>query len=326
MAGAAPVADLSPSLAAGARARRAVMATLPRPLQRRIRTLRGRPPPRTIGLAELDGELARAGELYGQSQDDARRFLDSFEMTVPPGRPEDPFSAAYRDWVWAAYRQVSGHDSYSAASEASPFDVDEAVGSPYPYSTGSTAAVGEDLMGRGFVIRALGLRPPARIVEFGSGWGNLTIDLVSMGFEVTSVEVERRFSSLLEHRNRRPELLRTVSCDMLEFEPDEAADAVIFYSSFHHCADHVEMLHKLAGMIHRSGKVLWAAEPVSPLPYPWGLRLDGYSLWSTRTYGWLELGFDQSYFAQVLARTGWRARRQSLLHVSPLADVIVAER
>ncbi len=74
------------------------------------------------------------------------------------------------------------------------------------------------------------------------------------------------------------------------------------------------------------GKVLWAGEPIAPMGYPWGLRLDGYSLWSTRTHGWLELGFDETYFAEILARTGWRATRTRLAAGSPLADVIVAIR
>jgi hypothetical protein len=72
--------------------------------------------------------------------------------------------------------------------------------------------------------------------------------------------------------------------------------------------------------------VLWAGEPIAPMSYPWGLRLDGYSLWSTRTHGWLELGFDEGYFAEVLARTGWRPSRTRLAAGSPLADVIVATR
>ena len=73
---------------------------------------------------------------------------------------------------------------------------------------------------------------------------------------------------------------------------DAPFDAAIFYESFHHCADHLAMLERLHGIVGPAGRVLFAAEPVAPMAYPWGPRLDGYSLWSTRTYGWLELGFD----------------------------------
>ena len=72
------------------------------------------------------------------------------------------------------------------------------------------------------------------------------------------------------------------------------------------------------------GRLAFAAEPVARLAYPWGLRLDGLSLWSTRAYGWLELGFDTGYFAEALARTGWgRGARHRSRSLGPLADVIV---
>jgi hypothetical protein len=70
--------------------------------------------------------------------------------------------------------------------------------------------------------------------------------------------------------------------------------------------------------------VLFAAEPVQRLDYPWGPRLDGLSVWSSRTYGWLELGFDMQYFDAALARTGWKGRRVGLRARAAETDVIVA--
>jgi SAM-dependent methyltransferase len=288
--------------------------------------MRGHAPPRVVALGDLDGELEEAARLFTVSEDAARAYLRGFTMAVPEGHPDDPFSQAYADWVWGLYHQVSGRSEYSIANEASPFDLEAAIAAPYPYSTGSTTVVGEELVARGFIISTLGLVPPARLVEFGSGWGNLTNDLTQMGFEVTAVEVEERFCALTERRSRQPDRLRVVHGGMLEFEADGVFDAAIFYESFHHCADHMAMLRRLTGIVRPGGRVLWAGEPVQPLGYPWGLRLDGLSLWSTRTYGWLELGFDERYFAEALARTGWRGRRTRLAAGSPLADVIVAER
>jgi len=279
-----------------------------------------------IPLDALDDELERAATLFATSEDAAREFLRGFCVAPLAGRPADPFSDAYREWVWALYREVSGRAEYALENEASPFDLDEAVRVPYPYSTRSTTVVGEELVARGFIIAALGLSPPARVVEFGSGWANLTLDLVATGFDVTAVEVEARFGALAERRNRVPERLHVVHAGMLEFEPDGRFDAAIFYESFHHCADHMAMLGRLARIVGDGGRVLWAGEPIAPMDAPWGLRLDGYSLWSTRTHGWLELGFDEAYFTEALARTGWYPRRTRLPAGSPLADVIVAVR
>jgi protein-L-isoaspartate O-methyltransferase len=299
---------------------------LPEPLVGRLQALRGHPPPRVVTLDELDAQLREAARLFEISEDAARQFLRGFRMAPPPGRPPDPFSDAYRSWVWSVYHEVSRRGEYSTANEASPFDLDEAVSTPYPYSTRSTNVVGEELVARGFIISTLGLAPPARVVEFGSGWGNLTLDLAATGFSVTAVEVEGRFCTLTERRNRHPERVSVVHSGMLEFEADEPFDAAVFYESFHHCADHLAMLEKLTSIVRPGGRVLWAGEPVAPMAYPWGLRLDGYSLWSTRTHGWLELGFDEAYFAEALTRARWRARRVRLPAGSPLADVIVAVR
>ena len=56
------------------------------------------------------------------------------------------------------------------------------------------------------------------------------------------------------------------------------------------------LLAALVGRLKPGGKVLFAAEPIDEtLPMPWGLRLDGGSVWSTRCFGWLELGFTETY-------------------------------
>jgi SAM-dependent methyltransferase len=297
---------------------------LPDPVEARVLGALGRRPPRTVALGELDAQLDEAARLFASSEDGARRFLRGFSLAPPSDQPGDPFSVAYRDWVFALYSTVSGRRDYSTDNEHSPFDVSAALVRPYPWSTGSPLVLGEELMARGFIIKTLGLAPPARIVEFGSGWGNLTLDLARLGFDVTAVEIEPRFCELIDARGRDLDGLRVVESGMLDFAADDPFDAAIFYEAFHHCADHLAMLGRLRALVRPGGRVLFAAEPVAPMAYPWGPRLDGYSLWSTRTYGWLELGFDTDYFAEALARAGWAATRQGEPRISPLADVIVA--
>ncbi len=84
------------------------------------------------------------------------------------------------------------------------------------------------------------------------------------------------------------------------------------------------MLRNLHRIVRPGGTVFFASEPVEKSNYPWGPRLDGLSVWSTRTYGWLELGFDTDYFMTALARTGWRGTRRSVGVGVDEADVIVA--
>ena len=155
---------------------------------------------------------------------------------------------------------------------------------------------------------------PARaaLVEFGPGWGNLARDLVATGLDVT-VELDKKFCRLISHRCDGPGQVTVAQGDMLGFATEQPFDAAVFFESFLHCANHLAMLRRLLRDIVRpDGVVLFASEPVQNLDYPWGPRLDGLSVWSSRTYGWLELGFDRAYFDRALARTGWSGRRDRL--------------
>lgn len=332
----------TPALSTPSRLGRAVLDTLPPGVRRRVRRLAGRPGPRVVPLGSLDAELAAAAELFSQSEDAALAHLEGLVVEPPEVPPPDPFSEPYRRWTWSLYSAISGRPSYSLGNEASPFDFESALARPFPWSTGSPTIVGEDLEARAHVLRLLGhggssLLPPASLVEYGPGWGNLTTDLVATGYDVTAVEVDPGFCSLLAARSAAVMkakkgssapggggALVVVNEDMLSFRPDRPVDAAVFYECFHHCADHVAMLEGLHDVVRPGGPVLFAGEPVHPMPYPWGPRLDGLSVWSMRRYGWLELGFEPAYFREALSRNGWTMERHRLRQAAPKAEIIVA--
>ena len=148
--------------------------------------------------------------------------------------------------------------------------------------------------------------------------------LATMGVDVTVVEIGEDFVEFLQRQTRHLDNVTIVHGDMLTFEADEPFDAALFFESFHHCADHQQMLRRLHDIVAPSGQVMFAAEPIDNFPFPWGLRLDGMSLWSTRRYGWLELGFETRYFVEALARNGWLSHSHRARAASPLAHVVVA--
>ena len=136
--------------------------------------------------------------------------------------------------------------------------------------------------------------------------------------------VRAKFCHLIAQRCDGPGRVTVSRGDMLTFACEDRFDAAVFFESFHHCADHLAMLRRLHDLVRPGGVVLFASEPVQSLDYPWGPRLDGLSVWSSRTYGWLELGFDRAYFERALARTGWSGQRCRLGPVAGETDVIVA--
>jgi SAM-dependent methyltransferase len=225
-----------------------------------------------------------------------------------------PFGPEYRDFQLELYRQVSGR-AYSTDNEARPFDVERAVLRPFPFLTGSCVTTGEHVMAMGFLLRAMALPPNSRVLEFGPGWGNTTIMLAKLGHRVTAVDIEPRFCELLRRRAEREGVeIEVVNADFLWVEEAGAArfDTVLFFECFHHCADHLRLLRALRGALAPGGRVFFGAEPIAAgFPMPWGLRLDGCSLWAIRKNGWMELGFRDDYFREALGRTGWLGRKHA---------------
>lgn len=264
---------------------------------------------RVSTVDDLDSWIRRADAAAAVSDDELRRILGMFEFVTDTRMPSDPFSAAYRAAQLDLYARISGHRQYRAEQhEQTPFDLASAQQSPFPYSTHSSATVGEQLARQGLLLRQLPLGPQARVVEFGSGWGNLTLELAKMKLNVTAVDVYPKFAELISARARQLGLeIQNVTCDMLDYEADEPFDAAIFFESFHHCSDHLRMLKNLTGIVRPEGIIAFGSEPIMSMPYPWGQRLDGMSVWSTRKFGWLENGFTPKYFAKALHRAGWQA-------------------
>ncbi len=274
-------------------------------------------------VADLDWFFDRAATLFERSEDEARLFLNGIQLAAPP-MPVDPFSDAYKNAQWKLYEQVSGKERYDVENEHSDFDLDIAIKRPFPYSTGSSGLIGDQLIAYGFIIKTLGIKPGDRIVEFGAGWGNLSQQFALLGCDVTVVEIDPSFVKLIEASCRSKSPIRVLQGDMLTCDPGNDFDIAIFFESFHHCSDHLDMLRRLHNVIRPGGRVAFASEPIGALQYPWGLRLDGLSLWSTRKYGWLELGFTRDYFFEALRKTGWTAQRARSRTISPMADIVIA--
>lgn len=265
-------------------------------------------------LDELDEKICECDRASEVSDDELRAVFNTFRMDPDSKLPTDPFSSGYHDFQMGLYRDLAGKD-YSTANETTNFDVAAAVRRPFPYSTGSCGTTGEHLIAIGAVLRIMALPPQSRVLELGPGWGNITIALARLGHVVTAVDIEPRFCELIKLRAAREDLaIEVVNADFMSVASmREPFDAVLFFESFHHAVDHLALLRSLRKTVTAEGRLFFAGEPIQPdFPYPWGLRLDGQSLWSIRKHGWLELGFNDRYFLDALARTGWFGQK----HVS----------
>lgn len=292
------------------KAKELLKAALPAAVRKKLRYRWPRPGVRRLrSLESLDAELEQVRRAFEVSEDAGRRAFASFSLVPLEGLPRDPECAAYREAQLALYLRISGRERYHVDNEHSPFEVDAAVRDPFPYGTHSPTVVGDQLVAQGRLVRALPVPPPASLLEFGPGWGNTTLHFVQMGYAVTAVEIDPKFCELLRRRcAAHAERLEVVQGDMLAFRSGARFDAVVFFESFHHCPDPVQLLRNCRGLLNVGGSIVFAGEPITDFPYPWGVRLDGESLWAMRRYGWLELGFDRRYFLGLLEREGFSVR------------------
>lgn len=266
-------------------------------------------------LTELDALLGQCEEALRVSADEANRLFASFRMKPPlSGLPADPFSPEYRERQMSLFRLLTGREDYKASrDEITPFDLNSHVQRPLPWASGSCELVGTQLMMQGHLIRGLDLKPGARVLEFGPGAGNVVLHFALLGCSVTAVDVYQPNLDLIAARAARLNLAVELHCaDMLEFQCDQGFDAIVFFECFHHCSDHMRMLRRLHGLLKPGGMVVFAGEPITreendEVPYPWGFRMDGLTLWTIRRNGWFELGFTEPYFREALRRTGWTA-------------------
>ncbi len=291
------------------------------------------PPPAPDGMRvirtidELDAMLVQLDAAAAISDDELRRVFTTFRMEFPLELPADPDSDEYRAVQMRLYEWLHGRP-YAVSNEVTVFDLETHVRYPFPYSTQSPDTVGNHIIAIGHVIRTLGLRGGQSVLEFGPGWGNTTLTLARMGCHVTAVDIEAKFLALIQERARTKGLeIETLHGDFsLARTLERRFDAVLFFECFHHCADHQALVASLDRIVARGGKILFAAEPIlDEFPLPWGLRLDGESLWAIRRHGWLELGFQETYFRALLDRNGWRVDKVVCAE-TPWGVIYVAKR
>jgi len=278
-------------------------------------------------LDEVDVIMREIDAAAAVSDDELRRVFKTFRMELAFPSGIDPASEEYRTKQLELYQWLHG-SPYSVKNEASPFDVEQAIAKPFPYYTASAETVGNQLIAIGYLIKHLALKPRSHLLEFGAGWGNTTIALARMGHQVTVIEIESNFVKLIKERASRIGLnVNVIQGDFFDCKNlTRQFDAVLFYESFHHCADHRALIPLLDSLIAPAGTIMFAAEPIlEEFPLPWGLRLDGESLWAIRRMGWMELGFKESYFRQLMDSNGWVLRKEVAAD-TPWGTLFIARR
>lgn len=243
-----------------------------------------------------------------------QEIIDIWRSSSIPYRlnESDPHSPAYRNEILSIYNQLTGCD-YDVKNEyTSTLQAPEDFERGYPWVSGNLAIIAEEIAKPIQILRALhecGSKD-LRVIEFGSGWGNLAIPLAKAGVEMTLVDIDKGFLDRAQRiADREGVRIETICGDFLDvaLQGKQRHDVALFQSSFHHCLEFAELLTALRDkVLAPGGQILFANEPISTdLNFPWGLRYDGESLWAIMCNKWLELGFHNDFFCDLLLRSGF---------------------
>lgn len=142
-----------------------------------------------------------------------------------------------------------------------------------------------------------------KVLEVGAGFFSLTKVLVEHGFEVSVIEPNTHAKELMAKQGLMVALTNEpFSRDALS---SSTFDCVIFMESFHHMPSPVQALEDAFSV---APNILLCAEPItsdaSILPYPWGPRLDGESMYAMVCHGWNENGFSPEFVAHLAEHFG----------------------
>jgi len=272
-------------------------------------------------LSELLAEIQRVLAVSGAEQQQIGLSQFFYKFDTSSLRKLDPFGLAYKEQVLAIYRTISGNKYYDPLmmERTEATDVFDTATCPIPYRFAESRLVGEFLSCYGHILKTLDVKANADILEYGPGEGQLSIHLARLGCNVHAIDIERRF---LESIQRQCEALGiSIVTQVGRFGDgigDKKFDRVVFFEAFHHCLDHQDALMRIRDLLKPNGFICFSGEPIlsaqSPdreeiLPYPWGLRLDGDAIRSIAEFGWMELGYSEDYFIELLGRCGHSVER-----------------
>jgi 2-polyprenyl-3-methyl-5-hydroxy-6-metoxy-1,4-benzoquinol methylase len=298
------------------------------------------------GLRGHGARSSRVGEITSASEGPELLSIDEFRERFEAGRLSllhwdrfavdpaevllgglDPHSEAYADRVMESWSRISGRSSYGPHEDES-FSLDGAdyLAYPYPYSSRNPAEVSKYLGAVAHTVSLIGAPPPARILEFGSGWGHLALTLASSGFDVTAVDLNGASVELLRRRAAALHVPLVVEqTGFLDYASDDPFECIIFFESFHHCHRPFELLDQCTRLLKAGGVLLFVAEAFYDGFYaPWGMRLDGSAIFMTAQEGWLELGFSRTFIEPELAARGYVTEWSHLEHLGAYGTFMVA--
>lgn len=270
---------------------------------------------------EIDKIVEEADNYLGTNEfyEVVRRIRVPYQEILSIIAGKEPFSQEYISGVRAIHQWVirkKSRETYSFDDEGmNEIDPENEIYCDWPL--GSVLNTGRFLHAYADIVTVMNLQPGALVLEPGCGLGSLTELLARMDYCVDAVDVNEKECLVTQKRLQRLHRDCNVVCSELESfleNSQKKYDAVVFFEAFHHFMDHYRILKRIKNKnLRLDGKIILSGEPIFKdsiqehiLPYPWGPRFDGESVYQMRKRGWLELGFRESYIREMAEKLEMR--------------------
>lgn len=219
----------------------------------------------------------------------------------------DPFGPEYMAAQLALYHELSGRALDQAANEQCRFDMPAHVAAANPYGPYDPAAAALHTCRLSRAIMAARPRLGAQVLDMGCGWGLSSEFAAYLGLDVTGVDINPDFVSLVNQRAAlRGSRVRAVNATFDDYAPDRAFDLILFYECLHHAVRPWAVIERLARSLAPDGAVALAGEPINDAWRHWGMRLEPLSIYCIRKFGWFESGWSLEFITSVFARADMR--------------------
>lgn len=283
------------------------------------------------GIAYIEwSDLNRAAQAFKRKEATGSTDWDEFQdkyLPIPDwfDHSLDPLSKEYKaqqDKLWQM--MVGESAAYDPIrDELTGVEHVDALKTPGFYS-GDISKAGEHLIAMGHLIKISGLRRGDRVIEYGAGFGQIALALARLGIIVDTVDIDKSFCNAVQAQAEWFGVeLNSHHGEFGDNPTGQQYNTVLFYESFHHARDFVELIAKMRKLLAPGGKVLMAGEPIQPstdnqfrtsVPYPWGVRLHAEVGAIVRFRRWYELGFHEEFLFRLFNSMGFQSRKhQGLL-------------
>lgn len=234
----------------------------------------------------------------------------------------DPFGIEAMSQILKTWSFITNNSNYAPLMHEQTHDeLVDPIRRPAFFNSRNADAISNasnHIFATAMILQVSELKPGNWVLEYGAGFAQTALTLARLGVNVDTVDISSQFNQYVDIQSKFFNVNLNAYFGEFGFNPrydhsQNQYDVILFYESFHHCLNFISVVDVLKETLVDGGSIIMAGEPITPddsiyLPYPWGIRLDIENILIMRQRGWMELGFQRSFFIKLFIRKGFEVK------------------